>query len=306
MIRERRGVWLTSKYPSCFVLLAAGFSFVFFGAVAQAATTTPSCGWQYSSLLTNTAWPDSNAEYWITPFTSQSDLTISVHGRFPNARYFSFTAYDATGTARPSNEIHDTQITRAADGTFTVTVRHSPGSNAIQFVNAPNGTTGYLIFRVFLPKASVQLPSLTYISNAGKVNLRPCSSYKAPSNVTGIFNNPDISYVELFPPAASSDTVTVISGKAPTEVRYWSVCSYSWNTAVVDCRYDGNTVLTGGYYHIVLALPAQKPAVLSGGYTYLQYARMVTLRDLLGHQIRGDYAPVMKTCSVEDRSCIEG
>lgn len=306
MIRRRQRGRRAKRLWSFSTLLGVGFSLACFGTPATAAGTAPSCGWQYSSLLTNLAWPDSNAEYWITPFTAQSDLKITVRGVIPKARYFSITAYNSIGTARRANEIHDTQITPGANGTYTVTVKHSSGPNAIVFPSASNGSTGYLAFRVYLPAGTVQLPSLTYTSKAGTVNLRPCSSYTAPNNIKGVFNNPDNRYVELFPPAPGSNTVAVISGKAPTQVRYWSLCSYSWNTAVVDCRYDGNTVLTGGYYHIVLGQPSQKAAIVSAGYTFLQYAGLVMLRELLGNQLTGDYAPATKTCAMTDSTCIGG
>ena len=95
-----------------------------FGYPARAATSAPNCAWQYSSSMMNADWPDSNAEYWLTPFTLQADLKIIVHGVYPVARYFSITAYNSLGTASTSNVIHDTQIAPSADGSYTVTISH--------------------------------------------------------------------------------------------------------------------------------------------------------------------------------------
>ena len=108
----------------------------------------------------------------------------------------------------------------------------------------------------------------------------------------------------MYPPYPTGGTVTVIAGKAPTQVRYWSMCSYLWTTAVADCRYDGNTPLVNGRYHLVLGQPGQKSAIVAAGYTYLQYAGMVMLRNLLGNQTTGAYAPDVKTCAITDRACI--
>jgi hypothetical protein len=306
MTREGQRGFAWRKYSSAVAISVAGLSFACFAQGAQAVTSTPSCAWQYSSLLTNTLWPDSNAQYWVTPFTAQSDLKITVHGSYPSARYFSLTAYNAVGTGSAANEIHDTQITPGADGTFTVTVSHTSGPNTILLANAMNGVSGYLAFRVYLPTGNVILPSVTLTTNAGSVNLQPCTSYAPPPYIPGPFNNPDNVYVSMYPPTPSGSTVAVITGKAPTQVRYWSFCSYLWNSAVADCRYDGNTALTDGYYHLVLGQAAQKTAITSAGYTYLQYAGTVMLRNLLGDQTTGDFAPVVKTCALTDRTCIGG
>ena len=158
---------------------------------------------------------------------------------------------------------------------------------------------------MYVPTSTVPLPSLTFASSSGSAALQPCSAY-APPNFTGLDNNPDNSYVAMYPPYPMGNTVTVITGKAPTQVRYWSLCSYLWTSAVVDCRYDGDTPLNDGYYHLVLGKLAQKSIVAAAGYTYLQYAGMVMLRNLLGNQTTGDYAPVVKTCLITDRSCIGG
>jgi hypothetical protein len=295
----------TKKSWSCMALLATGLSIAYFGPAAHASSAAPDCAWGQSSLLTNAAWPDTHANYWITPFTAESDLKITVRGAYPNARYFSLTAYNAWGLSTEANVIHDSQIAPQADGSFSVTVDHLPGPNRILFANAFNGTRGYLALRIYLANGNVSLPSVTFTTNAGSVTLGTCPSYTPPDYV-GIFNNPDNTFVEMYPQPPTVRTVTVISGKAPTQVRYWSYCTYLWTSAVVDCRYDGDTLLTNGYYHIVLGQPSQKNAIASDGYTYLHYAGMVMLRNLLANQTTGAYAPVVKTCALTDRTCIAG
>lgn len=254
---------------------------------ATHANAATSCAWQYSSVLTNAAWPDSNAQYFITPFTVQANMNIVIHGTVPDARYYSFTAYNSMGVAGPANVINDTQIVPNADNTYTVHLTRA------SFPNTFNGTQGYLNYRVYVPVGNVPLPSLT----VNGVNMAPCGSFAAP-NFVGLFNNPDNSYVELYPAAPFFNSVTMISGKAPTAVRYWSWCSYAWSTAVVDCRYDANIRVVDGYYHIVLGNPSQKAAIEAAGGTYVQWAPMVMLRNLLGNQTTGEYAPTMSTTTV--------
>jgi hypothetical protein len=45
----------------------------------------------------NVLLPDSNAAYWVLPFTVQNGLRITVSGKFPDSRYFSLDVYDAKG-----------------------------------------------------------------------------------------------------------------------------------------------------------------------------------------------------------------
>ena len=156
------------KYALFLSLLSVCFMFVSPGAVVRASAAPSTCAWQ--SDQGNAGWPDLNAQYWITSFTSQPDLTITVHGAYPSARYFSITAYNAWGIAGPANVIHDSQIVPDPDGNFTVTVSHTSGPNTISFANVVNGTTGYLMFRVFVPNGSAQLPSLTFTNSAGSVS----------------------------------------------------------------------------------------------------------------------------------------
>jgi hypothetical protein len=64
--------------------------------------------------------------------------------------------------------------------------------------------------------------------------------------------------------------------------------------------------LTNGYYHFVLGQALQRNVVVADGYTYLQYAGMAMLRNVLGNQTAGAYAPVVKTCLITDGTCIAG
>lgn len=263
-----------------------------------------SCAWTYSTQdqPTRYDWPDSNASYWSLSFTSAADLTITVHGNFPDARYMSLSTYNAWGTAGPADEIHDSQIVPNADGSYTVTVSHTPGVNTIPFANAVNGVTGYLLYRIYLPNGNPQPPAVTMTTSAGSTDYAPCVTETGGG--VGIFNNPDSAYSQYSAPYPAGGTVAVISGKAPDAVRYWSWCSYAASSAVVDCKYDAQAQLTAGRYHLVVGQSGQKTAILAAGYTYLQYAGLLQFRNILGDQMSGDYAPVVHSCALTDRACI--
>lgn len=52
-------------------------------------------------------------------------MTITVHGAFPTARYFSLATYNAAANDGKADSIDDDDIAPNADGSFTVTVSHS-------------------------------------------------------------------------------------------------------------------------------------------------------------------------------------
>jgi hypothetical protein len=299
-----KGGWAMRKLCLCLSLLGLCGALFTSGAPAYAATTPAlSCAWQHGG--SGGGWADLNADYWITQFTVQADLTITVHGSFPDARYFSLTAYNAFGATNTANSLHDSQIVPDADGNYTITVTHGSGVNTIPFPNVLNGSMGFLIFRAYLPVGTVPLPSITFTTSAGSVTDDGCAA-SAAGWYSGLFNAPDITYVRMNPPFPYGTTVTVITGQAPTQVSYWSWCSYLWTGAPVGCLYDANISVSNGYYHIVIGQPLQKNAIVAAGYTYLQFAGTVMLRNLVGNQTTGAFAPVIKSCAISDATCITG
>ncbi len=61
------------------------------GAVrAQAATAAPGCSWSGERDV-NVGAPDLDAFYYATGVTVQSGTQVVITGRYPTARYFSFT-----------------------------------------------------------------------------------------------------------------------------------------------------------------------------------------------------------------------
>lgn len=240
---------------------------------AQSPTLGPPCAWNLElSPRTlgdvNVAAPDTAASYWTLRYTVQPGLTLTVKGRFPDARYFSFNTYDS-GFSSFTNDgvesaVADYRIaadpgsanpwgqSTATSGSYTVNVRSGvkPGqANALPLAPAdtPDGATGYLILRTYLPAggpASVELPTVTFATPTTSRTVAPCTEHNVgelpqpgdhlpragtplpnqqPSSgfyrrkQTGIaaFPNADAAYLRyvLAPPGA--DQVLVVRGKAP-------------------------------------------------------------------------------------------
>jgi hypothetical protein len=173
---------------------------------AMSASASPrpaaSCAWpaEDTAATANRFAPDSSAAYWVQPFAVTSGLRIVVSGRYPDARYASFTVYKSGGGVFTADGVNswltDYQIApdpgsvnpwqgpdRPSGGQFTVTVRSGVSAGAANTLPlAPSGTApgtaGYLVFRVYLPAggdfSAVELPDLTLDQDGRSVTLDPC------------------------------------------------------------------------------------------------------------------------------------
>jgi hypothetical protein len=66
-----------------------------------AAQGLPLCSWPFEVTgrgLTNVATPDTNATYWVTPLDTNRWSTAIIDGRYPNARFFNLSTYEAAGS----------------------------------------------------------------------------------------------------------------------------------------------------------------------------------------------------------------
>ena len=173
------------------------------------------CGWLAASDVdkANVAFPDSNAKYWVAaaPITPQTRLRID--GVFPDARYFSYNAYDAA--LRPTDAIADAQISpRAGSVNPFVAVNQAPGGQYTAYLQSgtspvqssevvrapntfyagdaalgpaalPNGLTLF-IYRVYVSKAGkfedggVGLPTLTLETADGQRELGTLPNCEEP------------------------------------------------------------------------------------------------------------------------------
>lgn len=156
----------------------------------------------------NTAYPDESAEYWIAPLAAAPSARLRIEGEYPEARYFSFNAYDAF--ERPVGAIADFEIDPdpgssnpfrrkggRGDRRYTAYVEFSPkpdrpAPNTLYAGRTHEGTpnpAGYLIYRVYVPDdprdpaGGVPLPRLTLegADGAAEVPLERCEPQPPPA-----------------------------------------------------------------------------------------------------------------------------
>jgi hypothetical protein len=175
----------------CMAVVFAGFG----AAVSQAATPLlPVCSWPFEVTgrgITNIATPDTNATYWVMPLDLSRWRAMVVHGRYPDARFFNFSSYTATGSL--VDAIFDAKI--APDpgsanpfaesgpdipGNYTVTIgATNPGSG--NFLGVAGSRFAFVVYRVYLPdqgldrtgRVGVPVVTLTDFSGSSRT-LRPC------------------------------------------------------------------------------------------------------------------------------------
>jgi hypothetical protein len=175
----------------CFAALFAGLG----AAVSQAAgPILPVCSWPFEVTgqgITNVATPDTNAAYWVMPVDLSRWRAMVIHGQYPDARFFNFSTYTATGSfidtifdekiipdlgstnpfAKPGPEI---------GGNYTVTIgAANPGPG--NFLTAGSSRFAFVVYRIYLPDqgrdrtGGVGVPTVTLTDLSGNSHaLRPC------------------------------------------------------------------------------------------------------------------------------------
>lgn len=184
--------------------------------VAETAAGVPPCAWnveQSARTLDNVnfAAPDTAAAYWLLRYPVQSGLILTVHGRFPDARYMSFNTYDSRFRSFSINGlasgIADYRIQpergsanpwrqpSAPVGSYTVTVRSDVNTGQVNTLplapaDTADGASGYLVLRTYLPAggpAAVQLPTVTFSTSTSSRTITPCDTHNTdlPANLGG-------------------------------------------------------------------------------------------------------------------------
>lgn len=244
----------------------------------------PACGWSIALNANrfpdpNVALPDTAATYWVTPFLPEASLKqILIRGTFPNARYFSFNSYDATGSSFEVNGVKSSlpdyrmtpdsgdqnpwQQPALAGGHYTVRVVRDPGAatqNALLMPPAQEGGPLDLV---------LNMPT---IRNCNPTCFDTHFFRPAKSMISSSFPNSDSAYViSLVKPQPG--TVMVIRGKLPTftrddtpspwpsgkQLRYASVCNNllikPYPVVENGCLKDSELKLDArGYYTVVVS-----------------------------------------------------
>jgi hypothetical protein len=218
----RTGVWAS--------LLAALATMTIPGA-ANAAQNYRSCGWPmtFSAVGNETMYaPDTFARYYAMNFDA-SHRTMTIKGRYPHARYFSFVVYDSPNEAPAdvAGKLLDQQISPdpgsganpfvhdGAEGTYTVTLsRKDPTSGNVIHVGSD---FAWVAMRIYVPSedrtqsgnsltGGVPLPTV-FLDNQP---LDKCSPIQKLQDVRAFFN-------VLFPPGFD----LIGNEGTPTDDRLW-------------------------------------------------------------------------------------
>ena len=131
-----------------------------------------------STGLKNSAYPEANATYWATQLTGTPETMVTIHGRYPLARYMSFQVYDNNRnvldslndvTINPDSGQNNPYRTGTAQGTYTVQLifGRKPAKPRANTIYTAGLATAALVYRIYYSNnpedlsGSTPLPSIT-------------------------------------------------------------------------------------------------------------------------------------------------
>lgn len=144
------------------------------------------CGWLAASDpdKANIAFPDSEAKYWVAAAPVSPQTRLRIDGRYPDARYFSYNAYDVA--LRPTDAVADFELMPVGNGPdgnpfarkgakpggqYTAYLEYgpSPAQNPDVVRNANTFYTGEIgLGPLNVPNALAVFMYRVYVSNAGE------------------------------------------------------------------------------------------------------------------------------------------
>jgi hypothetical protein len=186
------------------VLLAGLFGSVPVSMSRAATSLLPTCSWPFEVTgqgLSNVATPDTNATYWVMPLDTSRWRAVVINGTYPNARFFNFNTYGATGALidsivdanlQPGDANPFATPAPAGSGNYTLSI----GSNASGSENVLS-TGGapfvFIVYRVYLADqdkdrtGGVGLPAVSLTDLSGNTrNLQPCPFANAETSLPNL------------------------------------------------------------------------------------------------------------------------
>ncbi len=219
--RNRRGfaAWMAR-------LLALGVAAALVTGCGTSSSSAPppsqgaqNCAWPWflSAQSDNIAYPDSDAFYWLQPIVADTNTTIQISGRFPDARYAALSVYTPYGNPFTTNGVSSSlpdyriqpqsgsqnpwQQSAPPGGRFEVTIRSDVTPNQVNTLPMPASTSsqhpGYLVYRVYLTASGtsspVPLPTLTVAEKTASRQLAACTTHtpvQLPEQASGATPTP--------------------------------------------------------------------------------------------------------------------
>jgi hypothetical protein len=162
------------------------------GASASSLPLGLGCGWLAASDpdKANIAFPDSEAKYWVAAAPVSPKTRVRIDGRYPDARYFSYNAYDVA--LRPTDALADVELSpnsgsvnsfqnenAAPGGKYTAYLEYGPSptqsatQNPTPAPNSPRKPNTFYTGNVSLgplniPNALALFMYRVYVSEAGE------------------------------------------------------------------------------------------------------------------------------------------
>jgi hypothetical protein len=226
-----------------------------FGAPAGRTATPalPICSWPFEATgtgLTNIATPDTNATYWIMPFDTRRWTTMTIQGKYPQARFFNFTSYTATGA--PLSTILDAAISPdpgttnpfataslGASGTYTVAIGAGTAGST-NLLKVGGSRLVFVVYRIYASNfgfdrtGGAGVPDVSLVASDGSVQkLQPCPFAAAESslgNMIGLLAAAGfadaVDFLEPFLEAAKQHISLPITGTCTSAVSGSSVVAF--------------------------------------------------------------------------------
>ncbi|HME45273.1 MAG TPA: hypothetical protein VKF36_19425 [Syntrophorhabdales bacterium] len=196
----------------------------------------------------NMLGPDTLSRYWVMPFDTTQYQTMTIKGAYPDARYFSFVAYDTNADKMPVAPpagalplaLYDAQIApdpgsvnpfvhpaTGVNGTYTVKISHN-GQTSGNTIGV-SSDFAWVLLRVYVPRPDPSLsgqsliggvPLPTILVNGEK--LPPCPSVTDNDQAPGINKLADvIKFLQIFFPQDPTPFDLIGHEGTPSSDRLW-------------------------------------------------------------------------------------
>jgi hypothetical protein len=245
---------------------------LFSAAATSFAQGSPSpCSWPVKvdgQGITNVAFPDTDATYWVMPIDTQKWSSVVIKGQYPKSRFFSFTTYLGKGGAVDS--IIDANIQPDSGSTnpfmppgsadlpqnYTVVIDGNATDSA-NHIHWGNTQLAFVIYRIYVAdkglgdEAGAPLPAITLVNSSGDASpVQACPSAVPATKIPAL-----ASFLEDVTAAAGAGVSCPANPPAQTEVtfslntspgRFFPNPATKYVAARGLCFYSGKVVVVRG------------------------------------------------------------